>query len=208
MSWVPVGMIWRNHVPDGFHQSDLKMSFPVLTTNSSPGTSKVGILTDPIQGRNEVRMTVREPYLKGRSNGKSANALYSWSSRVRSKRGKCQFHTMVTGTRDGKKFMWRRRSSKATMNFSGTSGFFPFASLLSLNEQRISYLVQKDQNDRFTYRRPWSRSWSEKENVGGIPTGLRLSGNHKSGSSVFVISNHFKPFQFFRKSGDFFFWTI
>ena len=181
MSWVPDGVIWRNHVPAGFRHSELKMSFPVLATNSSPGTWKVGILSDPIQGRNAVCMTVREPCLKGRSNDNSANVLYSWSSRVRSKRGKCQYHTTVTGTRGSKKFMWRRRSSKTSKNFSGTSDFLSFVSLLSwLNEQRISSLVQKDQNDRFTYHRPWSRSCSEKENVAGIPTGFRLSGNQKS----------------------------
>ena len=61
---------------------------PRADENSSPGTSKVVILSDPIQGRKDVRMAVRKPYLKGRSNGKSANTLNSWSSHVESKRGR------------------------------------------------------------------------------------------------------------------------
>ncbi len=166
MSWAPVGMTWRNHVPPGFRHSELNLFFPGVVKNSSPGTragmSKEGILSDPIQVQKD---------------------LNSWSSRVESKRGRCQSHTVVTGTRDDKKFMWTCQSWKTSMNLSGTSGFLPFESFLSwLNEHRISSLVQKDQYNRLEVCRPHIRSWSERgfTNVAGIPR--ELSGYQKNGS--------------------------
>jgi hypothetical protein len=178
----PVDMTWRNHVPVGFRHSELNLSFPGMAKNSSPGMSKVGILSDPNQGRKDVRRTVREPYLKGRSDGKSENTLNSWSSHVESKHSNCQFHKMVTGTRGGKKFIWASKSSKTSMNLSGTSGFLPFASFLSwLKENRISSLVQKDRYDRFEVCRPYIHSCSKRGFANDVDIPTELSGYRQIG---------------------------
>ena len=68
--------------------------------------------------------------------------------------------------------LWTTKSSKTSVNLSGTYNSLPFTSFLTwLNEYRISSLLQKDQYDRLTVYRPYICSCSERgfTNVVGNP---------------------------------------